>query len=203
MKKIILVSLLVLGGMLSSYAQREEQPLNGPRGVVNLRDDLNRRQGLWSFYSPYSDLLKTIEYVNNRPEGVTTIYYPNGGPEPTKIKEETSYFAGKKDGPHTKMYIEGQASVEGEYLMGKRNGRWAYYYEDGQIEKEGNFLKGMKDGEWKWYDRKGNLLNKIIYDKGLDITNPPPKPKAPAAGVKGTTKKGVKGTPPPIVKKKK
>jgi antitoxin component YwqK of YwqJK toxin-antitoxin module len=199
MKNKILVGLFLLVGMLS-YAQREELPPNGPRGVVNLRDELNRRQGLWSYYNIHGDLLTTIEYVNDKREGVTTEYYPGGGPEPEKIKEETSYFGGKKDGPHTKMYLEGQASVEGEYLMGRPNGKWTYYYEDGQTEMEGSFVDGLKDGEWKWYDRKGNVLKKVTYSKGVDSSAPAPT-KDTTKGKAGAAAGAKKGTPPAPVKK--
>jgi antitoxin component YwqK of YwqJK toxin-antitoxin module len=191
-KKILISFLFLFLGVSLMHAQTEERPANGPKGVKNVRDELNRKQGVWSTYNTNGDLLKREEYVNDKKEGLTTIYFSGGGPEPEKIREETYYFAGKKDSISTKKYLSQQTSVEGTFDMGKKHGKWTTYYEDGQIKAEGSFIKGNRDGEWKWYNRKGVLIRKTIYSNGVDAGTA--KPAAKGDKDKG---KGGKATPTP------
>jgi antitoxin component YwqK of YwqJK toxin-antitoxin module len=191
MRKIILICLLVFLGVETSYSQTEEHPANGPRGVKNVRDQLRRRQGDWSSYNNDGDLLSRIGYVNDKREGLTTIYYQGGGPESDKIKEETYYFGGKKDSISIKKYLSGQTSVEGSFEMGKKDGKWTSYYEDGQIKVEGSYKLGKRDGTWKWYNRKGKLVKTASFANGVDSSAPKPAPAKP-----GDKSKDGKGKPP-------
>lgn len=188
-KKILLFSFLFsFLGVSMSYSQTEERPANGPKGVKNVRDELRRRQGVWSAYNANGDCISRIEYVNDKREGLTTIFYPGGGPEPEKIKEETYYFGGKKDSISTRKFLSGQTSIEGTFDMGKKDGKWVSYYEDGQIKVEGNFIKGKRDGEWKWYNRKGEIVKKASYSNGIDGSAPKVTAKSKDAKAKGAAK---------------
>jgi antitoxin component YwqK of YwqJK toxin-antitoxin module len=185
MQKNILICLMILfAGFSSLYSQTEERPANGPRGVVNVRDELRRRQGPWSFYNGEGDLLNRTEYVNDKKEGLSTVYYPGGGPNPEKIREETYYFAGKKDSISVKKYLSGQLQVEGSYDMGKKDGKWTAYYEDGQIRFEGAYKAGKRDGEWKFYNRKGVLVKSTNFVNGVDGSSPKPAAKGDKKGDK-------------------
>lgn len=201
MQKKILVSLFVFLSVLTTYSQTqnqiEERPANGPRSVKNIRDELHRRQGVWSTYNYDGDLISRVEYVNDKKEGLTTLYYPGGGPEPEKIKEETYYFAGLKDSTSIKKYISGQSIYEGNYEAGKKNGKWIGYYEDGTIKYEGNFLKGKRDGEWKFYNRKGALIRTTNFSNGVDGSAPKPASKKDAKDIKGS-KPAAGSTPAPV-----
>lgn len=189
MRNNILICLLVLfASITNSYAQTEERPANAPRGVKNVRDELRRRQGPWSFYNGEGDLLNRTEYVNDKKEGLSVIYYPGGGPNPEKVREETYYFAGKKDSVSVKKYLSGQTQVEGSYDMGRKDGKWTAYYEDGQIKYEGTYKKGKREGEWKWFNRKGVLIKTTNYVNGVDASAP--KPNAKGGDKKGGDKKG-------------
>lgn len=197
MSKNIFICLLVLfASIVATYAQTEERPANAPKGVKNVRDELRRRQGPWSYYNLEGDLLNKTEYVNDKKEGLSIIYYPGGGPNPEKVKEESNYFAGKKDSTCIKKYLSGQTQVEGLYDMGKKDGKWTAYYEDGQIKYEGTYKKGKREGEWKWYSRKGVLVKTVNYVNGSDGS-------APKTNAKAGDKKGGgdnKGAPAPAKK---
>jgi len=184
-KKILFSFLVFFLGVSLSHSQTEERPANGPKGVKNVRDELRRRQGVWSSYNANGDCISRIEYVNDKREGLTTLYYPGGGPEPEKIREETYYFGGKKDSISTKKYLSGQTSLEGTFDMGKKDGKWVSYYEDGQIKQEGSFVKGKRDGEWKWYNRKGVVVRKSTYTNGVDANAPKATAKSKDKGKGG------------------
>jgi len=179
-KKLLVCFLFLFLGVSISHSQTEERPANGPKGVKNVRDELNRKQGVWSTYNSNGDLISKVEFVNDKKEGLTTIYYSGGGPEPEKIKEETYYFGGKKDSVFSKKYLSQQTSIEGSYDMGRKEGKWISYYEDGQIKVEGSFVKGKRDGEWKWYNRKGTLIRTASFSNGVDGS----APKTAAKGAK-------------------
>jgi antitoxin component YwqK of YwqJK toxin-antitoxin module len=171
-KKLIILFILFLC-VSGINAQTEERALNGPRNVKNKRDELRRRQEVWRTYNIDGDLISEFEYKNDKKEGKCTTFYPGGGEKGEKIKEETQYFDGKKDGPSIKKYLSGQTAEEGEYNLKLRVGKWAFYYEDGQVKTEGEYIAGKKDGEWKTYNRKGVLTKTINYSN----VAPAPAPK--------------------------
>ena len=197
MRKYIVICLLFLSsGFSAIYSQTFERPTNSPRGVKNERDELRRRQGPWSYYNGNGDLVNRTEYVNDKKEGLSVIYYPGGGPNPEKSREETYYFSGKKDSTSIRKYLSGQTQIEGNYNMGKKEGKWTAYYEDGQIKYEGAYKASKREGEWKWHNRKGVLIKTINYVNGVDANAPKPAPKA---GAKTDKKPG--GAAPPPAKK--
>lgn len=163
--------LLLLVIITTTFSQTEEKAPNGPRGVRNKRDELRRRQDVWRTYNSYGDLISEIEYKNDKREGKCIIYYPGGGEKGEKVREESQYFDGKKDGPFARKYISGQVAIEGEYSLKQRTGQWTSYYEDGQIKSEGTYKNGAKVGVWKLYNRKGELVKSTDYS-----APPPPKP---------------------------
>jgi len=207
-KNILVCCLFVFFSAYTSYSQTEERPANAPRGVKNVRDELRRRQGTWSTYNNEGDLISKVDYVNDKREGLTIIYYPGGGPEPEKSKEETYYFGGKKDSVSIKKFLSGQTNVEGSFDMGLKDGKWVSYYEDGQVKLEGAYVKGKRNGDWKWYNRKGVVTKATTYNNGVDSSAPKPaaktdKSKAGAGGKGAPAAPAGKGAPasPPAAKK--
>lgn len=207
--KIIFFNFLLMFSLLS-YSQDEttvsSRPKNAPRGDKHKNVfDSKGKQGLWKYYSNDKILLFEITYKNDIKHGVSTRYYSTNG----LIREEVTYFYGKKDGEYKSYYNNGQLSAEGaykngmksgkwtmyskssgekksegEYLNNKREGEWAIYSTKGGKLSEGKYTNGVKNGEWTFYDEEGKFKQKIVYSKGTIKE----KEEAPKTPVQKTTK---------------
>ena len=165
----------------ASYGQTEVKIKHGPRGEKNLLDAEGLPTGPWKEYNQYGELLRSVEYVHGKKEGLTTIYYRSEEPV---VKEEINYFDGIKDGAYSKKFFTGETAIEGEYKMGKKHAKWTYYFDNGEVKKECNFDNGIKDGLWKSFNKKGELKKETTYKAGVDMSAPA-KVEPPKAAGKG------------------
>lgn len=161
----ILIFLLFFGHSLV-LAQDGDRPKFSPRKDKhrNVRDEFDRKQGLWKLYSASRLLIAEINYQNDKKHGMSIRYYPHSG----ELMEEAEYFDGKKHGVYKKYYYTGAAKTEGEYDLNKRTGYWVdYYLNTGEIRSEGSYERGKKHGDWKFYDSQGDLKYTYTYVKGV------------------------------------
>lgn len=157
--KFILI-LLLLSSPMVLLGQSSSRPKFAPRKDKhrNVKDEFDRKQGLWKLYSASRLLIAEIEYQNNKKHGMSKRYYPHTG----EIMEESAYFDGKRHGDFRKFYYTGTTKMEGEYDRNRRTGYWVrYYHNTGEISSEGSYKRGKKDGDWKYYSSFGDL--KYIY----------------------------------------
>jgi antitoxin component YwqK of YwqJK toxin-antitoxin module len=130
----------------------------------NVKDDFDRKQGLWKLYSASRLLIAEIEYQNDKKHGMSRRYYPHTG----EVMEEAEYFDGKRHGSYRKFYYTGSTKSEGEYEKNRRSGYWVnYYHNTGEVRSEGNYERGKKIGDWKYYDSQGELKYTYTYEKGV------------------------------------
>ncbi len=164
--KTILILLLISAPALLS-AQSARRPKYSPwseRHHRNVRDEFDRKQGLWKLYSASRFLIAGITYQHDKKHGMSTRYYPHTG----EIMEQAEYFDGKKHGDYRKYYYSGNPKSEGEYVHNKRDGYWAnYYHSTGEMRSEGTYQRGKKHGNWKYYNSQGDLKYTYTYDKGV------------------------------------
>lgn len=160
--RYLTIILLAITPLLLS-AQREERPLNAPASDKkhrNVWDERGRKQGVHKMYSVNEILIWEIEYVNDKKHGLCLKYYAANG----KLKEESYYFDGRREGEYKKMYFSGNTNMEGEYIDGKRTGHWTKYSNlTTEVLYEGDYEEGKKSGEWKYYDSKGGVKAKGNY----------------------------------------
>lgn len=160
-----LLSLFILQP-LWLLAQTETRPKYAPRKLQhrNVKDQYDRKQGLWMQYSASRTLIAEINYLNDRKHGLSTRYYPHSG----AVMEQAEYFDGKRHGPFKKYFYTGSLKTEGEYEVNKKSGYWVnYYHNTGEISSEGNYVKGKKDGDWKFYDSRGKIKYTYTYKNGV------------------------------------
>ncbi len=115
-------------------------------------------------------------YVNDRKEGKAFYYYPNGN-----IKEELSYFEGKKQGPGKEFDQDGTVITLFEYnnnylilrekinrfdAQGMKQSIWKTFYPDGKVQKEMKFVNDKYDGYYKEFNENGNLILSLKYLDG-------------------------------------
>lgn len=163
--KFILI-LLLSSAPLLIFGQSSKRPKFSPwkeRHHRNVKDEFDRKQGLWKLYSASRLLIAEIEYQNNKKHGLSRRYYPHTG----EIMEEAEYFDGKRHGAYRKFYYTGNPKMEGEYDKNKRSGYWVrYYHNTGEISSEGAYIRGKKNGDWKYYNSFGDLKYVYTYKNG-------------------------------------
>lgn len=77
---------------------------------------------------------------------------------------------GKRHGPATRWYDNGQKSEEGTYTEGKVDGAWTFWHSNGQKRAEGTFTDGVgigwtawtEDGQ-PWFGRINTFLPELPY----------------------------------------
>jgi antitoxin component YwqK of YwqJK toxin-antitoxin module len=154
---------------LTSAAQSYERPkFASPKDKHrNMRDEYERKQGLWKTYSASYICIAEINYLNDKKHGLCKRFYPHSG----TLMEECEYFDGRKHGYEKKFYYTGANKQEGEYDFGLKTGVWVWYYlNSGEIRSEGKYIKGKKEGEWKLYNSRGDLKTTFVYKDGILIS---------------------------------
>lgn len=162
------IILLFITIPLVGFGQSTSRPKYAPwkEKHRNVRDEFDRKQGLWKLYSASRLLIAEIEYQNDKKHGMSRRYYPHTG----ELMEEAEYFDGKKHGEYRKFYYTGATKMEGEYERNKRTGYWVkYYHNSGEISSEGSYKNGFKDGDWKYYNSFGDLKYTYTYKDGVLI----------------------------------
>ena len=91
---------------------------------------------------------------NNRVHGIRATYYEDG----ITLYSKHTFNHGRKQGPATWYYINGQVFKRTNFEDGKRHGLTRIYYKDGKLSAEfesdrGNVLPGLKE-----YNKDGTLV---------------------------------------------
>jgi len=128
---------------------------------------------IWEYSYGVLKRQETINRIDKKGEkqGVWKDFYPTG-----KVKSETGYINGKKNG-YSKTFIENGSLGNIEKYVGDslqkdvpelttklevRN----EYYEDGRIKKTGTYLYGIAEGTHKEYSTDGKITGAKIYKEG-------------------------------------
>ena len=137
--------LLLLSVIFScSQSQDTREDVAGadkPETVVKRRDD-----GTISSVNQVND--------NNRVHGIRVTYYEDG----KTFYSQHTFSHGRKQGPATWYYTNGQVFKQTNFEDGKRHGLTRVYYKSGKLSAEfesehGNVLPGLKE-----YDEDGTLV---------------------------------------------
>lgn len=158
--------ILLFSGTVTAIAQESERPKFAPPKEKhrNVRDEFDRKQGLWKLYSASRIIIAEVNYLNDKKHGMSMRYYPHTG----ELMEQAEYYDGKKHGEYKRFYYTGSTKTEGEYDTNKRIGYWVdYYLNTGEVRSEGAYERGQKHGDWKYYDSQGELKATYSYEKGV------------------------------------
>ena len=105
-----------------------------------------------------SNAIKILRATGQPVNSVVCDYYENG-----KLREETPYIDGRKDGVQ-KLYDEnGNLRTEAPYKYGKNEGVRKTYSENEKLLWETPFRDGRVDGIEKWYYENGELFEEIPF----------------------------------------
>lgn len=130
---------------------------------INKADAMGRKQGLWKVYDEGGDLKYKGEYVDGKPVGTFTYYYPDG------IVKATLNFIDSGAIAYAKNYHpNGKLMAVGKYVNQKKDSTWLYYsQEDGTLSTEEHYLNTIKEGVWKTYYPEGQVAEEVIYRNDL------------------------------------
>lgn len=130
--------------------------------------------------SAKSILISKELYLNDKRQGISYYYYPNG-----KIKETINYKDGIKDG-YNKIYSEDgriitlfdyykgfllrREKINRNNRAGQKKGLWLEFYDNDIVKVEANYTRDTLDGYYREYDITGKLLVENYYKMGEELS---------------------------------
>ena len=166
----------------------------GPDSTVyEIRDSL--KNGTYISWCPLADneyyKCETGQYINNKKQSLTTLFYPNGkilsiynGEDYTRLKGEYHEF-----------FDNGQYSEYGYYENFRKSGVWKYWAKNGVLIKECNYDSGKLRGQYKEFHENGSIKISGNYEfsSGQDtIRKYDPETYEQTITIKETTTKSYK-----------
>jgi antitoxin component YwqK of YwqJK toxin-antitoxin module len=109
-------------------------------------------------YYENGKLRSETPYTAGRKDGTQKWYYENGA-----IKETVPFINGLEEGLRRQYYENGTVAGEIPYEHGTEEGTAAWYYENGKTKKTTLFRKGNKDGVSLLYYENGQIAAEIPY----------------------------------------
>ncbi len=97
-------------------------------------------------------------------EGLTQLYYPNG-----KLKSETTYHDGYRQGPATQYYEDGKVRSLVFFKGDRQDSLSRTFYPNGQLNIESTYYAGKLHGPYKRYTAAGKLEKQLTYQNGQPL----------------------------------
>ena len=116
--------------------------LDGEIITENFEDDI--KQGLTTYYYPDSTILKTVNFVDGRENGLAKEFGRDG-----RVVALTTYKKG---------YVISREKINRLDSEGRMQGLWKFFHENGLVQSEGTYKNDLKNGYFKEYDEAGKLI---------------------------------------------
>lgn len=108
-------------------------------------------------------LMERITVKNGKREGSDTSFFKSGC-----IQSIQSHSLGVKNGIFLVFYDStGRIKFESNYLLGKKNGQFLEFEANGDSVLNENFINDLKSGEQRLYYEKGKIGKVVNYQNGL------------------------------------
>lgn len=147
----------------------------------------DRPIGKWKYFNLNGTLMGIERFENGELQGEVELFNKNGIPKIVmnfeegllhkkfvayhingKISALTNFEYGKLDGELKLFTSKGVMTVDGRYKLNERVGRWKFYYNSGELKSEVNYKEGKRDGESIIYGKGGEILQKLIFENGVE-----------------------------------
>ena len=137
-------------------------------GRVQAVDYYEKLEGDRSVRTTYYDSTQVVkirvQLKDGVAEGLTQLYYPNG-----KLKSETVYHHGYRQGPSTQYYEDGKVRARLFYKGDRQDSISRTYFPNGQLNIESTYYAGKLHGPYKLYSPDGKLQKQLNYQAGQPI----------------------------------
>lgn len=134
-----------------------------PGAGINKVDASGRKQGVWKVYDEEHNLKYTGEFINGKPVGIFTYYYPD-----SQVKAIVNQLDSGKIAYAKYFHQKGNLMATGKYVNQKKDSTWLYYSEeDGALSSDEHYANTVKEGVWKTYYPDGKVAEEITYRNGL------------------------------------
>ena len=125
------------------------------------RKDDFAKQGWYKRYYPSGELNEEAQYVDNKLDGLRTIFFKNG-----KTQVIENHTDGKFEGLYQSFHNNGNLYQEGVYTDNVMNGEWKLYYNTGDLRETVYFIDNQENGPFKEYYQNGNLRFEGDFEGG-------------------------------------
>ena len=159
MRKITFILFMAICGL--TYGQKNIKELVRNGETWTEPGSKTPYTGAFVEYFDNGKLMGTGAFKAGLPDGLRTIYYPNGSK-----KNETNYNSGVKEGKSIDYHENGKVSQEGMFEKGLAEGTWRIYYPDGVSKAVLNFSKGSEKGDYMEYNTAGKLTAQYYISNG-------------------------------------
>jgi antitoxin component YwqK of YwqJK toxin-antitoxin module len=134
---------------------------------------LEKREGLWQFYSEFDGALVSEEfYKEGKKEGVAKTFFPGKG-----VLELITWKNDIREGLWEQYFDDGALKLRCSYKNDLKEGPITVYFPTGQKFNTGQYQKGFSDGTWLTYDLDGKIIVTDVYDRGILVkTTEQPEP---------------------------
>lgn len=126
-------------------------------------DNRGNRTGEWVYYYENRRIARVERYENDIPSGVWEEFYPN-----RNLAKRKTYELGMPKGEYIEDHSNGNPSVRGQYENGVRAGMWKSYFPDGEVYSLGEYKNDVKSGLWKFFNRIGILIAEGEFQLGSE-----------------------------------
>ena len=114
--------------------------------------------GTYNSYGQNGVKLASITLLDGKKNGPATYYYENGN-----MKEMGIFLNNEKNEQWLHWDEAGNKIAEAFYSLGKKNGTWMIWDAKGTKRYEMYYSMDKKIGKWSMWDENGNLTSEKIY----------------------------------------
>jgi antitoxin component YwqK of YwqJK toxin-antitoxin module len=116
--------------------------------------------GTYNSYSQTGSKLASITLVDGKKNGPATYYFPNGN-----VKEMGVFLNNEKNEQWLDWDEAGNKIAEAFYSNGKKNGTWMIWDTKGTKRYEMYYSMDKKVGKWSMWDENGKLSSEKLYNE--------------------------------------
>ncbi len=147
-------SFIALCLLIASAGKAQEAP--------NKTDASGKKQGHWIKYDANKKKIFDGNFLNDKPIGKFTYYYPSG-----EIKAINTFMKNSTVSYAEYYHLTGKIMGKGKYVNEQKDSTWIFYDEEGVLLSQDNYLNGKKHGSCKVYYRNGQVSEDKTWKNGV------------------------------------
>jgi antitoxin component YwqK of YwqJK toxin-antitoxin module len=128
-----------------------------------------KKEGKWVERGPGGQVLDETTWKAGRRDGPTAAWFGN-----CQVKWRGAYLAGQRDGEWTEWAIDGKKVSQGTWTKNVRTGTWTFFHaQSGEKHLEGPYVSGQMTGTFKEHLPTGELWREVEFRGGERVGDKP------------------------------